>query len=167
MMPPLVTNIDREWAMKQCPIWARRDKIREDDELGGEIVDDGGWLDDKRSSNDRDVPNWDLFVIEQIERFEKFFADWSNLWRLSWWPKANPERRFPMSAPKKFYPFFRKGSPEFARALAVAKPMERHLWEQFGVAQFDPSDPRLPKVIGTKRPEVNNITPRITGEIHE
>ena len=93
-LAPLVTNIDREWALAQCPAWARRDKI---DDGQGEVVDDGGWLDAEPTSSDRDAPNWDLFVIEQIERFEKFFAherktyaDWSTLWRKSWWPQANP-----------------------------------------------------------------------------
>lgn len=152
-LAPLVTDIDRQWALNQCPDWAQRTKI---EQPSGEIVDDGEWPENAAQEGKRaesDKPNWDLFVIEQIERFEKFFAherksysDWSNLWRKSWWPKANPERRFPKMAPKIFHPFFRRGSPEFIRALSVATPGERNIWKRIGVAQFKPDDPRLEHV---------------------
>lgn len=161
-VPPLVTNADRDWALAQCPDWARRDKI---DDGSGEIVDDGEWLDGEPKYEDLDLPNWDLFVIEQIERFEKFFAhdrktyaDWSSLWRKAWWPKANPQRRFPKMAPKTPHPFFRKGSPEFSRALAVATPSERFIWNRIGVAQFVPDDKRLERVIIKKEVIVKHET---------
>jgi hypothetical protein len=150
----LVTNADRDWALAQCPGWARRDMIETD---VAEIADDDGWLDRDRSKADLDAPSWDLFVVEQIERFEKFFvherktyANWSTLWRKSWWPKAEPERRFPMAAKKAgvqvTHPFFRKGTSEFVRALAVATEAERAMWMRFNVAQFKPDDPRLAMV---------------------
>ncbi len=149
-LAPLVTNADRAWALAQCPSWARRDKINDGI---GEVVDDGGWLDAEPPSSDLDAPNWDLFVIEQIERFEKFFAherktyaDWSTLWRKSWWPKANPAKRFPKMAPKQPHPFFRKGTPEFDRAMAVGTPQERFIWDRIGIAQFTPDDKRLKRV---------------------
>lgn len=154
---PLVTNADRDWALAQCPGWARREKI---DEGVGEIVDDGGWLDADEKHGDLDAPNWDLFVIEQIERFEKFFAherktyaDWSTLWRNSWWPKANPAKRFPKMAPKVPHPFFRKGTPEFDRAMSVGTAQERFIWDRIGVAQFTPDDKRLKRVQFTEPPK--------------
>lgn len=147
--PPVVTDIDRKWALDQCPDWARRSRIEDD----ADIVDDGAWLDGEPKPHELDKPNWDLFVIEQVERFEEYFAhdrkdpaDWSRLWRFSWWPKANPEKRFPKMAPKRLHPFFKKGTPEFARALKVATDSERALWVRFGVAQFVPDDPRLARV---------------------
>lgn len=165
---PLVTNADREWAMRQCPKWARRSKI---ESVVGEIVDDGGWLDtEARRTDELEKPNWDLFVIDQIERFERFFAherksysDWSNLWRKSWWPKANPEKRFPKMAPKTPYPFFKRGEPEFARALAVATASERIVWKRFGVAQFKPDDPRLERV-RSKQPEQPSIRGKVAAQ---
>ena len=149
---PLVTTADREWALMQVPVWARR-ASREDGADG--VVDDGRWLEDTKP-NARPYeprPCWDQFVSEQVESFERYFAferktfgDWSRLWRHSWWPKANPTKRFPMSAPKTPQPFFRKGTAEFVRALDVATTAERAMWQRFGVAQFKPDDPRLLRV---------------------
>lgn len=151
MPAPLVTFNDRQWALNQCPAWASRSPIDED---RPELVDTGAWLEVESAAPGKHVPNWDSFVIEQIERFEKFFAgqeksysDWSNIWRKSWWPKANPSRRFPKSAPQKKYPFFRAGSPEFARAMALGTAQERLMWERFNVAQFEPDDLRLKQIV--------------------
>jgi hypothetical protein len=149
MVFPLVTDADRKWAMAQCPPWARCDYSEED---FPEIVDDGGWLENARTET-LPTPNWADFVHEQAERFEKFFqgqdktyGDWSRLWRKSWWPKADPAKRWPKMAKKEFHPFFRRGTKEFRRALDVASPVEKRMWERFGVAQFKPDDPRLKMV---------------------
>jgi hypothetical protein len=152
------------------PVWARRGS--RDETVRGEIASD-----DAKPSLDKPVdprPNWDQFVAEQIEAFERFFAadtrppaDWSTLWRKSWWPKADARKRFPKSAPRDLatHPYFRKGEPEFARALAVATPMERKIFEQIGVAQFKPDDPRLGRVrLDTPTPPSTALTARITGE---
>jgi hypothetical protein len=156
---PVVTDRDRDWALDKCPAWACVDTI---DEVFGEIVDDGGWLDaTERQERARDTPNWSRFVSYQIERFEEFFAgqtnareEWSRLWRYGWWPKANPELFFPSMAKKKSEPFFRKGTQEFAIALRLATDDERRMWVRFGVAQFKPDDPRVKKIeSATKRKE--------------
>lgn len=159
LRPPVVSDRDRAWALALMPPWCR---------LGSgdagpppEIVDDGAWLDQPGKAKPRDErPDWTLLVDEQIEAFERFYAndrktpgDWSRLWRNGWWPKVDARKRFPRSAPKEKHPFFRKGSPEFARALGVATEEEKRMWRRFGVAQFKPDDPRLPAVQqgGTQR----------------
>ena len=154
LRPPIVSDTDRQWAIAECPRWARIGSI-----ANNEIVDDGEWLETGMTPKPSlDAPNWTIFVAEQVERFEKFFADtgelktrgdWSRLWRLSWWPKAHPEKRFPRSAPKVFHPFFKSGTEEFNRALKVGDAKERRMWKQFGVAQFKPDDQRLAKVCKT------------------
>lgn len=156
---PIVTNIDREWAMSLMPDWC----VRGGDVSEGEVIDDGGCLDDDtddaspvlRRGTTMPPPNWSIFVLEQIELFEqhyngeyKSYAAWSTLWRTIWWPNIDPVRRFPKSAPREFQPFFRNDTPEFSRAIEVATPQERKMWMQFGVAQFKPDDPRLSRVRG-------------------
>lgn len=131
---PVVTDADREWSAAQCPAWAVR----------GFPPDDGKPV---------RVLFWDWFVSDQAERFERFFCherktpgDWCRLWRKSWWPKADPVKLFPKLVPKadrRPHPFFRSGTPEFARALEVATARERWLWRRIGVAQFVPDDPRV------------------------
>jgi hypothetical protein len=165
--PPIVSDVDREWAMAQCPSWARRGDD-EDEELP-EIVDPGDWLDVPKKF-ERKPPNWSTFVWEQIESFERFFAgqgkssaEWSTLWRKSWWPKANPNIRFPGMAPKEFHPFFRKGSKEYTRAWELGTDYERRMWDLTHVAQFKPDDPRLKK-IQLPEPKLTETTKRITGE---
>ena len=80
---PVVTDIDREWALTQCPKWASRASMTDPEEVPA------------ADASGRKTLNWDWFVAIQIERFEAFFAherktsgDWSRLWRRSWWPKA-------------------------------------------------------------------------------
>jgi len=158
MRPPIVTNADRDWALKQCPEWAR---IGGGYEPVGEIVDDGGWLDrEDKEENELLAPDWSEFVSYQIERFEQFFAgqvktyeDWSNLWRFGWWPKAKPELRFPSLGKKKTEPFYRKGTQGFAIALRLASEDERRMWVRFGIAQFKPDDPRVAKIESAIRRE--------------
>ncbi|MBK8772326.1 MAG: hypothetical protein IPM06_18160 [Rhizobiales bacterium] len=148
MRPPIITNVDREWAMAQMPSWCQRGDL---DELCGEIVDDGGWLDrEEVFDGERQKPNWSAFVAEEIEKFEQHYAgeqrspdEWSSIWRKGWWPKVSPRKRFPKSAPKEFHPFYRKGTQGFAIALRLATDDERRMWVRFGVAQIKPDDPRV------------------------
>lgn len=146
---PIVTDADRAWAMAKCPKWMRLHA----DAAWPEIVDDDGPLDGQRQRTIQ-PPCWADFVAEQAERFERYFAgkrksypEWSRLWRHTWWPKADAKRRFPQGAPAAPAPFFRVGTPEFARAMQVASVAERRVWARFG-AQFLPDDPRLEFVRG-------------------
>jgi len=153
--PPVVTDADREWAMALMPPWCVRGGTCEP---VSEIADDGAWLEAggaprKAAASAADFPDWSRLVDEQIEAFERFFAgqtktpgEWSALWRRGWWPKVDARKRFPRSAPKVVHPHFAAGTPEFARALAVANRREKAMWERFGVAQFTPDDPRLAQV---------------------
>lgn len=148
----IVMNADRDWALQQKPAWAR---MYDDDQDYGEIVDDGGWFYGDQDQR-RNEPSWFSFLIGEVERFEKFYAlelkteaEWSVLWRKSWWPKRREDWKYAMG--KKHgspHPFFKRGSAEFERALRLATPQERLIWERFGVAQFVPDDKRLAKIIG-------------------
>lgn len=151
IIPPIVTDADRKWALEKCPPWMRMESSAGHDE----IEDNGEWLDGDSRLSKPEAPSWSDFVAEQIERFEKFYsgeyktrAEWSALWRKGWWPKANPERRYPKSAPKTKIPFFRAGTPEFSRALGVATDAERLMWLRHKVAHFMPDDIRLSEVRG-------------------
>lgn len=155
--PPIVTYADRDWALEQMPPWCQRGDVSD---CYGELVDDGGWLEDAKPRNgEMEKPSWSLFVAEEIEKFEAHYAgeyrsleDWSSIWRKGWWPKVSPRKRFPKSAPKEFEPFFRKGTQEFAIALRLATETERAMWVRFGIAQFKPDDPRVEKIRnGAKR----------------
>jgi hypothetical protein len=150
---PIVTNIDRDWALEQMPPWFQMGDICTDE--FPEIVDDGGWLEDQRGPAENfEKPSWSAFVAEEVEKFErhyngerKTYANWTYLWRKEWWPKVSPRKRFPKSAPREWHPFFRAGTAEFDRAIELARPEEKVLWLRFGVAQFKPDDKRL-KAIG-------------------
>lgn len=152
MRPPVVSNIDRNWAMAQMPSWCQRGSLSDG---CGEIIDDGGWLDaDDLHETLADAPNWSAFVAEEIEKFERHYAgklndpaEWSSIWRKGWWPRVSPRKRFPKSAPKDPQPFFRFGTPEFERALKVATKEERQMWKRFGVAQLKPNDRRLDGIV--------------------
>lgn len=153
MKAPIVTNADRDWALAQRPDWlpAHRDEI----EAFQEIVDDGGWLDTESKPKAAGL-SWANFVTGEIESFERFFtgqqktyADWSYLWRNSWWPKRREEWSFKM-APRPLQPFFRQGTPEFAAALKLGTKLEKRMWTMFGVAQFRPDDPRIAKLKAVK-----------------
>lgn len=145
----IVIDSDRRWAIERRPSWL-------DAESGsgtGETVDDGGWLETALSPA-LPAPNWADFVHEQAEGFERYFpgqrktyGDWSRLWRLSWWPNANPHKRWPTLARREPQPFFRRGTREFERAITLANFDEKCAWGHFGVAQFKPGDPRLARVL--------------------
>lgn len=142
LRPPVVTETDRAWSLAQQPAWAAP-----------------GFPDG--ASGKPKVLHWGWFVADQAERFERYFAhdrkapgDWSRLWRKSWWPKADPVKLFPQLMPKadrRFHPFFRAGTAEFARALEVGTPRERWIWRRIGVAQFRPDDERVARVIATRK----------------
>lgn len=148
MMQAIITDIDRQWALEQMPDWFRLGSV---DDAFGEVVDDGGWLDDEpEKASDLEKPSWSMFVAEEIEKFESHYAgefrsgrEWSSIWRKGWWPKVSPRKRFPKSAPKETHPYFLKGTQEFAVALRLASEAESAMWVRFGVAQFKPDDPRV------------------------
>jgi hypothetical protein len=137
--------------MAQMPPWCQRG---DPSDFSGEIVDDGGWLEnDESKPGNLDKPSWSMFVAEEIEKFEQRYAgeyrstnEWSSIWRKGWWPRVSARKRFPKSAPKEFQPFFRKGTPEFARALKYATEDEKRMWIRFGIAQFKADDPRLKNI---------------------
>ena len=149
--PPIVTDEDREWALAQCPAWAVRAQAQANDWL-----DDGNPDDAPPTKGGPGVLIWDYFVTGEIERFERFYydqrktyGDWSTLWRKSWWPKADPARRYASLVPARRgppYPTFRRGEPEFYAALRIASPTERKVWDHVGVVMFKPDDPRLAKI---------------------
>ena len=148
---PIVTDIDRRWALEQKPNWVRMYTDSSDDV--GEIVDDGGWMDTAKTDSKHLGPCWFDFVTGEIESFERFFygqrkayAEWSALWRYGWWPKRKEEWTWKHMAKKKTQPFFRKGTQEFAIALRLATEDERAMWVRFGIAQLKPDDPRVVKI---------------------
>jgi hypothetical protein len=136
LRPPIVTDVDRQWALDQCPTWAVRATAAPD------------WLDNNRDA----TPVWDEFVSGEIERFEKFFlaerktyGEWSRLWRQSWWPKSEPHRRIKSAPPPQpgAYPVYRRGSAEFAMARQLATPAARAVMDKIGLVMFRPDDPMV------------------------
>lgn len=124
LRPPVVTDIDRDWAIAQRP---------------------AEW--------DEAVLPWADHVAEQVEAFEEFYAmtpkpaaEWSGMWRRVWWPKADPNIRHPEIAPQIPHPFFRKDDPVWPLVLAILTADELKVAERFGVAQFRPNDPRIEKL---------------------
>lgn len=121
-----------------------------------EVADDDGWLDVDRPTDEKpDAPSAFFYVLEEIESFERFFAgqvkteeQWSYFWRQKWWPKAKPEQRYPKSAPKIIHPHWRRGTPQFERAMQVATPSEKRIWQMVGFAQIRASDDRLTFIDG-------------------
>lgn len=164
---PVVTDVDREWALAQCPAWAvRRVEVTNDDADPdeGEIVDEPY----RRKPNQPTPLVWDDFVSEQIERFERYFGDqrkprddWSALWRKGWWPKADPRiahsRKVPPMAGQ--YPTFRKGTAEFEAALRLASKVERAVMLKVGLVMYRPDDPRVAKIKQMTAHE-GQLTPR-------
>ncbi len=148
--PPVVTDTDRQAAIAQCPDWAEVGNLSKTE--CNEIVDDGAWLDAGIHAKPQQRPNWTHFVDERIEQFEAAFGnercssfEWAARWK-GWFMKTDVRKRFPKSAPKEFHPFFRKGSIEFGRAVAVGTAEEKYMWIRFGIAQFKPDDPRLKNI---------------------
>jgi len=177
MRPPVVTDIDRKWALDQCPPWATLDGTVDDpdDELG-EIIDE---TDEERAARLKHNPerkfNWTWFVAGQVERFEREFRDerrstdeWSKLWRKAWWPKSDPFLRMPKEMKKKIpsepHPFVKRGDPLWSAAINACTPAERHICEKVGVVQFKPDDPRA-KILKPKT--ISPITSRMLGEAAE
>jgi hypothetical protein len=153
---PLVTDIDKQWALDQCPAFAYRSKNDVLDDGDGEIVDETPFERSLRLKAKPDLLDWDWYVEDQIARFQRFFCherktfgDWSRLWRRSWWPKADPAILSPRYGSKEPHPFVRRGDPGYAAALAVATPDERRVFERIGIVQFKPDDPRA-KVLNHK-----------------
>jgi len=137
---PVVTDADREWAFEQKPTnW--------------------DWLADERVAGTGLEPlAWEDWVASEAEAFEAYFAEdrktyaeWSGLWRRKWLPEGNPVKRFPRTVPREPQPYVKAGDPRFDRALSLATPDELVLWRRFGVAQFKPTDPRVPQVMGAGR----------------
>lgn len=165
LRPPIVTDIDRQWAIDQKPETWDRDVIDRwaktyphlaakivHSEDYDEIVDDGAMLE----SGDWNLPHmprplsWAQHVDEQAEAFEAHFgsdrktwAAWSSLWRRVWWPKADPSIRHPRSAPSVPCQMVRASEPAWHAVLGVLTPDERKLAERLGCMPFKASDPRV------------------------
>lgn len=162
--PPIVTDIDRKWALDQCPPWATlHGDVAEMDDEPGEIIDE---TDEERAYRLKRKAepqfNWSWFVDGQITRFEREFRDerrsyseWSKLWRKAWWPKSDPFLRMPKAMAKKVpfvpHPFVKRGDPLWSLALNACTPAERKVCEKIGVVMFKLDDPRAkilqPKVL--------------------
>ena len=134
--PPIVTDIDRQWAIEQQP-------------PGWDAAVAARW--EALPARQRpDAPlTWATHVAEQIERFEGYFghdrkppAEWSGLWRRSWWPKSDPSVLHPREVPGNPHPFLKRGHPQWLEALAVATEKEREVAMRFGVIVFRRDDPR-------------------------
>ena len=128
--PPVVTDLDRKWAIDQKP-----------------------------STWDAEAPDlaWELHVAEQAESFERELAgdrkppeEWSGLWRRVWWPKADPAIRHPQTAPRVLHPFVRGDAECWLAALRVLDADERRVAERFGIIQFRPDDPRAAVIRNTE-----------------
>lgn len=173
LRPPLVTEVDRKWALDQCPAWATLDPP--DDGEPDEIIDE---TDEERREREKRKAkisfSWSWFVDDQIAGFERFFSDqrktygdWSRLWRRSWWPKADPRKRMPKAAVK-LIPYdpptiVRRGETGFQFALKLCTEAERRVCEKIGVVLFKREDPRskaLTDHIGSSA----EIADRVTGE---
>lgn len=160
MGSPVVTDIDRKWALDQCPSWATIGGDDAEDDEPTEIIDETEFERALRLKSKREQPTvfrWDWFVDDQIVSFERFFAterktarDWSNLWRKGWWPKADPRKRLPKTMAKLVphvpHPFAKVGTPAFAIGMKLATEAERPLFRKLGVVQFKPDDPRAEKL---------------------
>lgn len=166
--PAIVSDSDRQWALDQCPAWA----VLTEQEYDEPELDRDPDLPPPPKS--KPVLVWSKLVTNEIERFERFYmgerrghSDWSRLWRKSWWPRVDVAKRFPHLIPPEAgltYSVFRVGQAEFYRALAIAKPAERKLWEHIGVVQFRSDDPRLQRIIEAPQPELSVRTKRMLGE---
>ena len=91
----IVMSADRDWALAQKPEEIRMHDEESDDDF--EIVDDGGWMDADKPLKHQG-PSWFSFVVGEVEAFEAYFGDdlkthaeWSTLWRNSWWPKRRED----------------------------------------------------------------------------
>lgn len=130
--PPVVTLVDLAWAETQKPA---------DWDASGATLD------------------WSQHVREQAEAFEWHFAGqlnspraWSEIWRKTWWPKADPRIRHAKSCPKApLHPFVKSGHPLWGLALESLTARERALAERIGIVQFRPDDPRAAILTGPRK----------------
>lgn len=128
LRPPVVTDIDRQWAIDRKP---------------------ADWDETTRGLD------WADWVGEEIERFErkmgedrKYPEEWSGLWRRVWMAKTEPALVHPDTAPPRPpCKMVRRSDPQWSAAMAVCTPRERALAERLGVMPFKPDDERLPMVL--------------------
>ena len=137
LIPPILTDADRRWALDQVPASAALGDGRADTTATplGPALD------------------WRWFVDREARAFGRYFVnerktpgDWSRLWRRGWWPKAEPWKFGPRPPAPASHPFWKRGSVGFRLALGLADPAERALFERIGVAQFRPEDPRAAEI---------------------
>jgi hypothetical protein len=163
---PIVTDIDREWALRQCPAWAIRGPS-----AGPAPQEPDGEVDPDRPPRYRqsDVLVWDRFVADQAERFERFFGgelksseEWSALWRKGWWPKADARKSYPHLVPSSgvVYPKFHKGSQHYELAMRYLTPTQRAVADKIGAVMFKPNDPIVAKVLGASKAKSVSLSDR-------
>jgi len=159
--PPVVTDADREWALRQEPgDWSERNGSRPKQTglrftAEGELIDGDGLDADDASDGNGGLP-WAQHVDEQIEAFERYWSstgdlkpasEWSGLWRRVHWPQADPSIRHPQVKGTP-HPFVKRGEPAWDAAWRVCTPAERSFADRFGVIQFRPTDPRAVVLAG-------------------
>jgi len=137
LIPPVVAEADRQWALDQRP--------------AGAALGDG--RSDATATPQGPALCWRWFVLREVRAFELYFAnerktrgDWSRLWRRGWWPKAEPWKFGPRPRAPTTHPFWHSGTEGFRLALSLATPAERKLWERICVAQLPPEDPRVVEI---------------------
>lgn len=137
LRPPVVTDADRAAALADRPA---------DWDVSGPLLAKRG-----------PPLEWEHHVAEQIERFERHYAydrkpaaEWSGLWRRSWWPNADPfvlhPHTNPQAPPDDRYVVIRRADATWPRVLALLSPSERRLSERIGVVQLRASDDRARQV---------------------
>lgn len=134
--PPVVTDIDRQWAIEQQP-------------PGWEAAVAARWEKLPEQHRPDEPLTWAAHVGEQVERFEAHFsgdrkppAEWSGLWRRMWWPLADATVMHPREVPSDPHPFVKRGQPGWLEALSVATVKEREIAMRFGVIVYRRDDPR-------------------------
>lgn len=140
--PPVVTDIDRQWAMDQEPTgWAEQVEAR--------------WLEIPEHQRPLEPLTWDQHVAEQAERFEAHFAtdrkpaaEWSGLWRRAWWPKADASVLHPREVPGIPPIIVRRGDERWLIAVSMLTESERRLAIKLGLVPFKHDDPRIASMAG-------------------
>jgi hypothetical protein len=139
---PVVTDVDRQWAVGQEPDgWSAEVEAR--------------WLEIPEHQRSFEPLTWAQHVAEQAERFEAHFADdrkpaaeWSGLWRRAWWPKADASVLHPREVPGVPPVLVRRGDDRWLVALTLLTDSERKLAIKLGVMPFKLSDPRIASMAG-------------------
>jgi len=163
--PPVVTDVDREWALAQKPAdWSERNGGKAKP-IGLRFTADGELIDGIEPDLDADDNgglSWGQHVDEQIEAFERYWsglgvlkppAEWSGLWRRVHWPQADPSIRHPQ-VKGVLHPFVKRGDPGWDAARRACTPAERAIADSFGVIQFRPTDPRAELITNHHRGEL-------------